>query len=186
MSLIDTEAFNARLGSVKTVADLLLLQVELSAETSECVRKMAAHAAASTNVQVAAPESAATHHASALPAVLAAATEVAPIPYRVTGQGLADMFTILEEQNRSADVVYMNPRDFADVRKFGREMFDYETRMAVIRTGMMGSVYGAAVMVSTDVPAGWVHAASLAIGNRPLLAIKAQVDRKAKPRDSAN
>ena len=176
--LIDQVEFVRRLTGAKTVSDLMLIQADLTADAADCLKKVAAHAAASRDLQIAAPESKAADHVAALPHVLEAA-QVAPITIEktVTGEKLVDVFQVLEGQDRFVDVIYFNARDYADVRKFGREVLDFETRTSMINLGAVGSMYGAAVYCSASVPVGWIHLASLPIAGRPLLAVKVQVVR---------
>lgn len=52
--------------------------------------------------------------------------------------------------------VWMNPREMADVRTFGRDIFDFETQRELLEVGVMGQMWGATFIESNLMPVGTV------------------------------
>lgn len=187
MTLINDQEFTRRLRDIKTVRDLMLLQADLRDEMSERLRFLANHVTASTDLNIAAPEAEAIELAALTPLLLERATPSALVVRNthVSPSDLVDVMQTVEEQNRFVNALYMNARDYADLRKFGREVLDFETRNSMVGAGAVAKVYGAQVMVHRDVPVGWIYVVSLPIGDNPLLAHKVQVVRTPAPSSSA-
>jgi len=78
---------------------------------------------------------------------------VAPI----SGAVLADAFSLVERHDLRVARVFMNARDYADLRKFGRDILDIETQRDLLKTGLMGTIWGASIIVSRLVPVGTVY-----------------------------
>ncbi len=78
---------------------------------------------------------------------------VAPISPAI----LADAFAEIERHDLRVARVYMNATDYADVRKFGRDVLDIESQATLWRTGMMATGWNAQFIVSRLVPAGVVY-----------------------------
>jgi hypothetical protein len=78
---------------------------------------------------------------------------VAPI----SGGVFADAFSLIERHDLRVARVYMNARDYADIRKFGRDILDPETQAGLLKTGLMGTMYGAQIVTSRLVPVGTVY-----------------------------
>jgi hypothetical protein len=78
---------------------------------------------------------------------------VAPISPAV----LADAFAEIEYHDLRVARVYMNARDYADIRKFGRDVLDIESQATLWKTGMMATGWNAQFIVSRLVPAGVVY-----------------------------
>lgn len=78
---------------------------------------------------------------------------VAPISPAV----LADAFAEIEFHDLRVARVYMNARDYADIRKFGRDVLDIESQATLWKTGMMATGWNAQFIVSRLVPAGVVY-----------------------------
>jgi hypothetical protein len=70
---------------------------------------------------------------------------------------LADAFGQVEEHDLRVARVYMNARDYADVRKFGRDILDVESQGTLLKTGMMATLWGAKIIISRLVPRGYVY-----------------------------
>jgi len=70
---------------------------------------------------------------------------------------LADAFAEIETQDLRVARVYMNARDYADIRKFGRDVLDIESQATLWKTGMMSTGWNAQFIVSRLVPAGVVY-----------------------------
>ena len=78
---------------------------------------------------------------------------VAPISPAV----LADAFAEIERQDLRVARVYMNATDYADIRKFGRDVLDIESQATLWKTGMMATGWNAQFIVSRLVSAGVVY-----------------------------
>lgn len=70
---------------------------------------------------------------------------------------LADAFANIEEHGLRVARVFMNGRDYADLRKFDRDVIDPETQQALFRTGYVGKIYGAQIIRSRVITAGTVY-----------------------------
>ena len=80
-----------------------------------------------------------------------------PVVAPVTGAVLADAFSLIERHDLRVARVFMNARDYADLRKFGRDILDIESQAALLKTGLMGTLWGAQIIVSRLVPVGTVY-----------------------------
>lgn len=78
---------------------------------------------------------------------------VAPI----SGAILADAFAQIEQWDLKAEKVFMNANDYADVRKFGRDILDIESQRELLKTGLQATLWGAQIITSRLVPAGTVY-----------------------------
>jgi hypothetical protein len=77
---------------------------------------------------------------------------VAPL----SGITIADAFSLIEIHNVRVAYIGMNARDYADLRKFGRDILDIETRRDTIKEGLMGCLWGAEIVTDRDFPLGVV------------------------------
>lgn len=80
-----------------------------------------------------------------------------PVVAPISGAVLADAFSLIERHDLRVARVYMNARDYADLRKFGRDILDIETQATLIKTGLMATLWGAQVITSRLVPVGTVY-----------------------------
>lgn len=78
---------------------------------------------------------------------------VAPISPSV----LADAFAEVERHDLRVAKVYMNAVDYADIRKFGRDILDIESQATLLKTGLQATLWGAQIITSRLVPAGFVY-----------------------------
>jgi hypothetical protein len=78
---------------------------------------------------------------------------VAPISPAV----LADAFAEVERHDLRVARIYMNAVDYADIRKFGRDILDIETQASLLKTGLMAVLWGAQIITSRLVPAGFAY-----------------------------
>ena len=78
---------------------------------------------------------------------------VAPISPAI----LADAFAEIERHDLRVARVYMNAADYADIRKFGRDVLDIESQDTLWKTCMMATGWNAQFIVSRLVPAGVVY-----------------------------
>ena len=77
-----------------------------------------------------------------------------PVVAPLNGAVLADAFALIERHDLRVARVYMNARDYADVRKFGRDILDIESQATLLKTGLQATLWGAQVITSRLVPAG--------------------------------
>lgn len=69
---------------------------------------------------------------------------------------LADGFGQIEQRDLIVTSVLVNPRDQVDFRKFDRDVYDPETQREVLKSGVLGDLWGAKVMQSSRVTVGKV------------------------------
>jgi hypothetical protein len=77
-----------------------------------------------------------------------------PVVAPISGAVLSDAFGLIERHDLRVARVYMNARDYADLRKFGRDILDIETQATLLKTGLMATLWGAQVVTSRLVPVG--------------------------------
>jgi HK97 family phage major capsid protein len=80
-----------------------------------------------------------------------------PVIAPITGAVLADAFSLIERHDLRVARVYMNARDYADIRKFGRDILDIESQATLLKTGLQATLWGAQVITSRLVPVGTVY-----------------------------
>lgn len=98
-------------------------------------------------------------------ALTVASTQVNPAtglpfnaPVQVAGSldrdALADAFAEIEKHDLRVARMFMNARDYSDIRKFGRDQLDPVTQKSLLATGLMANLWGADIIVSRVVPIG--------------------------------
>lgn len=75
----------------------------------------------------------------------------------LTADVLADAISQIEEHGLRVARIFMNGRDYADLRKFDRDVIDPETQQVLFRTGYVGKVYGAQIIRSRVINPGTVY-----------------------------
>jgi HK97 family phage major capsid protein len=80
---------------------------------------------------------------------------IAPISPSV----LADAFAEVERHDLRVARIYMNATDYSDIRKFGRDILDIESQAVLLKTGLQATLWGAQIITSRIVPAGFVYIA---------------------------
>jgi len=75
----------------------------------------------------------------------------------LTADILADAFAQIEEHGLRVARVFMNGRDYADLRKFDRDVIDPETQQALFRTGYVGKIYGSQIIRARTIAPGTVY-----------------------------
>jgi len=78
---------------------------------------------------------------------------VAPI----TPSVMADAFSLIEQHDLRVARVFINARDYTDIRKWGRDVLDIETQAALLRTGLQANLWGAQIIVTRLVTPGTVY-----------------------------
>ena len=72
----------------------------------------------------------------------------------VTVDALADAFAGIERHDLSVAYIFVNPRDYADFRKWTDSNIDRETQRSLLKTGVMGYLWGATILQSRKVNYG--------------------------------
>ena len=80
-----------------------------------------------------------------------------PVVAPISGAVLADAFALIERHDLRVARVYMNARDYSDIRKFGRDILDIESQATLLKTGLQAVLWGAQVITSRLVPVGTVY-----------------------------
>lgn len=80
-----------------------------------------------------------------------------PVIAPISGAVLADAFALVERHDLHVARVFMNARDYADIRKFGRDILDIESQRELLKTGLQATLWGAQIITSRLVPAGTVY-----------------------------
>jgi len=80
-----------------------------------------------------------------------------PVVAPISGAVLADAFSLIERHDLRVARVYMNARDYADIRKFGRDILDIESQRDLLKTGLQATLWGAQIITSRLVPVGTVY-----------------------------
>lgn len=69
---------------------------------------------------------------------------------------LADAFAEIEKHDLRVARMFMNARDYSDIRKWGRDQLDPVTQKSLLATGLMANLWGADIIISRVVPLGTV------------------------------
>jgi hypothetical protein len=80
-----------------------------------------------------------------------------PVAAPVTSSILADGFSEIEKHDLRVARIYMNAKDYADVRKFGQEILDIQSQADLLKTGLQATLWGAQIIVSRLVPIGTLY-----------------------------
>jgi len=80
-----------------------------------------------------------------------------PVIAPLSGAVMADAYSLIERHDLRVARVYMNARDYADLRKFGRDILDIESQATLLKTGLMATLWGAQIITSRLVPVGTVY-----------------------------
>jgi hypothetical protein len=80
-----------------------------------------------------------------------------PATAPLTPADLADAFAAVERHDLRVARVFANALDYSDIRKWGRDVLDIESQATLLKTGLMATVWGAQIIVSRRVPAGYIY-----------------------------
>lgn len=80
-----------------------------------------------------------------------------PATAPLTPADLADAFASIERHDLRVARVFANALDYSDIRKWGRDVLDIESQATLLKTGLMATVWGAQIIVSRRVPAGYLY-----------------------------
>jgi len=70
---------------------------------------------------------------------------------------MADQYAKVETSGLRVDKVFLNAKQVPVLRKAGRDYLDFETQREVLRTGYIGSLWGANLYLSPEVPQGKIY-----------------------------
>jgi hypothetical protein len=73
-------------------------------------------------------------------------------PGVLTPNEVANAFATVEAEDKRVLQVWMNAYSYADIRKFGRDIFESETSADSLKQGLMGKAWGAEFRVSRTIP----------------------------------
>jgi len=76
----------------------------------------------------------------------------------LTKSALSDIYLGIEDWNAPVANVVMKPRQFRDIRNWGRNELDYVTQFELLRTGYVGDLWNSRVRTSYLIDAGKVYA----------------------------
>lgn len=82
---------------------------------------------------------------------------IIPVTGNLTANVLADAFANIERTDVSVATVFLNAKDYADLRKWDRDTLDLETQSYLLKTGLMATLWGAKLVVTRIVPEGTVY-----------------------------
>lgn len=80
-----------------------------------------------------------------------------PVVAPITSAVMADAFSLIEDHDLRVARVYMSARDYADIRKWGRDVLDIESQAHLLKTGLQATLWGAKIVTSRLVPRGVVY-----------------------------
>jgi hypothetical protein len=80
-----------------------------------------------------------------------------PATAPLTPSDLADAFARVERHDLRVARIFANAHDYSDLRKWGRDVLDIESQAALLKTGLMATVWGAQIIVSRKVPTGYMY-----------------------------
>lgn len=80
-----------------------------------------------------------------------------PVVAPISPSVLADGFAQIERHDLRVARIFMNAVDYADIRKFGRDILDYESQATLLKTGLQANLWGAQILTSRLVPPGFVY-----------------------------
>jgi HK97 family phage major capsid protein len=80
-----------------------------------------------------------------------------PVTGNLTANALADAFAAIERNDIRVATVFLNAKDYADLRKWDRDTLDIETQAVLLKTGLMATLWGAKLITSRIVPEGTVY-----------------------------
>jgi len=95
--------------------------------------------------------------------ILAAIDAAVPAQHNVSAAGelavqtLNYLFSLIEEHDLTVAKIVVHPRQYADIRMWGRDVFDEATRRDVLMSGLFGHIWTADIHVSHRVPPGTVY-----------------------------
>lgn len=75
----------------------------------------------------------------------------------LTSAALADGFAAIERWDLRVANIFMNAKDFSDLRKWDRDTLDPDTQGDLLKTGILGGLWGAKIICSRLVKEGTIY-----------------------------
>jgi hypothetical protein len=75
----------------------------------------------------------------------------------ISVENMADAFASISRHDLSVAYAFFNPRDYADLLKWTQQNIDRETQRKLLKTGVMGYLWGATLLQSRKVGYGTVY-----------------------------
>ena len=75
----------------------------------------------------------------------------------LTSAALADGFAAIERWDLRVANIFMNAKDFSDLRKWDRDTLDPDTQGDLLKSGILGGLWGAKIICSRIVPEGTIY-----------------------------
>lgn len=75
----------------------------------------------------------------------------------ITPSVMADAFGLIEQHDLRVARIFINAKDYTDIRKWGRDVLDIETQASLLRTGLQATLWGAQIIVTRLVSPGTVY-----------------------------
>lgn len=86
-----------------------------------------------------------------------APNKVITITGNLTSAALADGFAAIERHDLRVAHIFMNAKDFSDLRKWDRDTLDPDTQGDLLKTGILGGLWGAKIICSRMVEEGTIY-----------------------------
>ncbi len=80
-----------------------------------------------------------------------------PVNAPISVENMADAFASISRHDLSVAYAFFNPRDYADLLKWTQQNIDRETQRKLLKTGVMGYLWGATLLQSRKVGYGTVY-----------------------------
>lgn len=80
-----------------------------------------------------------------------------PVNAPISVENMADGFASISRHDLSVAYAFFNPRDYADLLKWTQQNIDRETQRKLLKTGVMGYLWGATLLQSRKVGYGTVY-----------------------------
>lgn len=75
----------------------------------------------------------------------------------VSPSAFVEAFALVEQNDNIASTIVINPLDYADLRKWGRDILDERSQRDILRTGVFAVLHGAKIRVSRVAPKGYIY-----------------------------
>src|SRR5277367_3295300 len=80
-----------------------------------------------------------------------------PVNAPISVENMADAFASISRHDLSVAYSFFNPRDYADLLKWTQQNIDRETQRKLLKTGVMGYLWGATLLQSRKVGYGSIY-----------------------------
>lgn len=80
-----------------------------------------------------------------------------PVAAPISPDILSDAIGEIEQYGIGVARIFMNAKDYADLRKLGRDTLDLQNQGVLFNTGVLATIWGIQIIVSRVVPAGVVY-----------------------------